>query len=62
MQSVHPYQKKIKIPQSCGFKTVVTSRPRQQLIHRHVIDTALLYRREHGQKFKLKVLAKAVLK
>ncbi|XP_043971605.1 RNA exonuclease 5-like isoform X1 [Gambusia affinis] len=33
-----------------------------KLIHRHVIDTALLYRREHGQKFKLKVLAKAVLK
>lgn len=27
-----------------------------------MIDTALLYRKEHGQKFKLKVLAEAVLK
>ncbi|XP_014860914.1 PREDICTED: putative RNA exonuclease NEF-sp isoform X2 [Poecilia mexicana] len=33
-----------------------------KLIHPHVIDTALLYRKEHGQKFKLKVLAQAVLK
>ncbi|XP_041640211.1 RNA exonuclease 5-like [Cheilinus undulatus] len=33
-----------------------------KLIHPHVIDTSLLYRREFGQKFKLKVLAEAVLK
>ncbi|MEQ2211872.1 RNA exonuclease 5 [Xenoophorus captivus] len=33
-----------------------------KLIHQHVIDTSLLYRREFGQKFKLKVLAEAVLK
>ncbi|XP_054912517.1 RNA exonuclease 5-like [Poeciliopsis prolifica] len=33
-----------------------------KLIHPHVIDTALLYRKEHGQKFKLKVLAEVVLK
>uniref|UniRef100_A0A3Q2D261 Exonuclease domain-containing protein n=1 Tax=Cyprinodon variegatus TaxID=28743 RepID=A0A3Q2D261_CYPVA len=33
-----------------------------KLIHQHVIDTSLLYRREFGQKFKLKVLAEVVLK
>uniref|UniRef100_A0A3P8UL68 RRM domain-containing protein n=2 Tax=Cynoglossus semilaevis TaxID=244447 RepID=A0A3P8UL68_CYNSE len=33
-----------------------------KLIHRHVIDTSLLYRREFGQRFKLKVLAQVVLK
>ncbi|XP_047221098.1 RNA exonuclease 5-like isoform X2 [Girardinichthys multiradiatus] len=33
-----------------------------KLIHQHVIDTSLLYRREFGQKFKLKVLAEALLK
>ncbi|KAG7222562.1 hypothetical protein INR49_016159, partial [Caranx melampygus] len=33
-----------------------------KLIHPHVIDTSLLYRREFGQRFKLKVLAEAVLK
>ncbi|XP_074538633.1 RNA exonuclease 5 [Halichoeres trimaculatus] len=33
-----------------------------KLIHRHVIDTALLYRGEFGRKFKLKVLAETVLK
>ncbi|XP_061587206.1 RNA exonuclease 5-like isoform X2 [Cololabis saira] len=33
-----------------------------KLIHKHVIDTTLLYRRELGQKFKLKVLAETVLK
>ncbi|CAJ1054008.1 RNA exonuclease 5-like [Xyrichtys novacula] len=33
-----------------------------KMIHRHVIDTALLFRREFGQKFKLKVLAETVLK
>ncbi|KAK9540698.1 hypothetical protein VZT92_003135 [Zoarces viviparus] len=32
-----------------------------KLIHQHVIDTALLYRRDFGQKFKLKVLADVVL-
>ncbi|XP_061684911.1 RNA exonuclease 5-like isoform X2 [Syngnathoides biaculeatus] len=32
-----------------------------KLIHRHVIDTSLLYRREFGQRFKLKVLAEVVL-
>ncbi|KAM4604364.1 RNA exonuclease 5 isoform 1-T2 [Polymixia lowei] len=32
-----------------------------ELIHPHVIDTSLLYRREFGQKFKLKVLAEVVL-
>ncbi|KAM4751438.1 RNA exonuclease 5 [Anableps anableps] len=33
-----------------------------KLIHQHVIDTSLLYRKEFGRKFKLKVLAEAVLK
>ncbi|XP_034043617.1 RNA exonuclease 5-like isoform X2 [Thalassophryne amazonica] len=33
-----------------------------QLIHRHVIDTSLLYRKEFGQRFKLKILAEAVLR
>ncbi|XP_041838475.1 RNA exonuclease 5-like isoform X2 [Melanotaenia boesemani] len=33
-----------------------------KLIHQHVIDTSLLYKREFGQKFKLKVLAETVLK
>ncbi|XP_045903251.1 RNA exonuclease 5-like isoform X2 [Micropterus dolomieu] len=33
-----------------------------KLVHRHVIDTSLLYRREFGQRFKLKVLAETVLK
>ncbi|KAJ8001400.1 hypothetical protein DPEC_G00169120 [Dallia pectoralis] len=33
-----------------------------KLIHPHVIDTSLLYRREFGQRFKLKVLADIVLK
>ncbi|KAF7662363.1 hypothetical protein LDENG_00237440 [Lucifuga dentata] len=33
-----------------------------KLIHPHVIDTSLLYRKEFGQKFKLKVLAETVLK
>uniref|UniRef100_A0A3Q1ERK7 RNA exonuclease 5 n=1 Tax=Acanthochromis polyacanthus TaxID=80966 RepID=A0A3Q1ERK7_9TELE len=33
-----------------------------KLIHQHVIDTSLLYRREFGQRFKLKVLAETVLK
>ncbi|XP_059188959.1 RNA exonuclease 5-like isoform X2 [Centropristis striata] len=32
-----------------------------KLIHQHVIDTSLLYRREFGQRFKLKVLAQTVL-
>ncbi|CAL8286148.1 unnamed protein product [Arctogadus glacialis] len=32
-----------------------------KLIHPHVIDTALLYKKEFGQRFKLKVLAEAVL-
>uniref|UniRef100_A0AAQ4RPT6 RNA exonuclease 5 n=1 Tax=Gasterosteus aculeatus aculeatus TaxID=481459 RepID=A0AAQ4RPT6_GASAC len=32
-----------------------------KLIHRHVMDTSLLYRRDFGQKFKLKVLAEVVL-
>ncbi|XP_026158473.1 RNA exonuclease 5 [Mastacembelus armatus] len=32
-----------------------------KLIHQHVIDTSLLYRREFGQRFKLKVLAETVL-
>ncbi|KAK0149591.1 RNA exonuclease 5 [Merluccius polli] len=32
-----------------------------KLIHPHVIDTSLLYTKEFGQKFKLKVLAEAVL-
>ncbi|KAM6971846.1 RNA exonuclease 5 [Aplochiton taeniatus] len=31
------------------------------LIHPHVIDTSLLYRKEFGQRFKLKVLAETVL-
>ncbi|XP_036398914.1 RNA exonuclease 5-like isoform X2 [Megalops cyprinoides] len=31
------------------------------LIHPHVIDTSLLFRRESGQRFKLKFLAEAVL-
>ncbi|KAG8014614.1 RNA exonuclease 5, partial [Nibea albiflora] len=34
----------------------------EMLIHQHVIDTSLLYRREFGQRFKLKVLAETVLK
>ncbi|XP_062290808.1 RNA exonuclease 5-like [Scomber scombrus] len=33
-----------------------------KLIHKNVIDTSLLYRKEFGQKFKLKVLAETVLK
>ncbi|XP_034455511.1 RNA exonuclease 5-like [Hippoglossus hippoglossus] len=33
-----------------------------KLIHRHLIDTALLYRKEFGQKFKLKILAENILK
>ncbi|KAE8300468.1 RNA exonuclease 5 [Larimichthys crocea] len=33
-----------------------------KLIHQHVIDTSLLYRREFGQRFKLKVLTETVLK
>ncbi|KAM7419663.1 hypothetical protein PAMA_016654 [Pampus argenteus] len=33
-----------------------------KLIHPHVIDTSLLYRRQFGQRFKLKVLAETVLK
>lgn len=41
---------------------VVTLLSSLQLIHQHVIDTSLLYRREFGQRFKLKVLAEAVLK
>ncbi|XP_057698914.1 RNA exonuclease 5-like [Corythoichthys intestinalis] len=32
-----------------------------KLIHPHVIDTSLLYRRESGQKFKLKLLAEVAL-
>lgn len=36
--------------------------PSVQLIHPHVIDTSLLYQRDFGQKFKLKVLAETVLK
>ncbi|XP_062420509.1 RNA exonuclease 5-like isoform X2 [Pungitius pungitius] len=32
-----------------------------KLIHRHVMDTSLLYRRDFGQRFKLKVLAEVVL-
>ncbi|XP_061626540.1 RNA exonuclease 5-like isoform X4 [Phyllopteryx taeniolatus] len=32
-----------------------------KLIHRHVIDTSLLYGREFGQRFKLKLLAEVVL-
>ncbi|XP_036413267.1 RNA exonuclease 5-like [Colossoma macropomum] len=32
------------------------------LIHPHVIDTSLLYRREFGQRFKLKHLAQIILK
>uniref|UniRef100_UPI003AAEF652 RNA exonuclease 5-like n=1 Tax=Centroberyx gerrardi TaxID=166262 RepID=UPI003AAEF652 len=32
------------------------------LIHPHVIDTSLLYRKEFGQRFKLRVLAETVLK
>ncbi|XP_077575137.1 RNA exonuclease 5 [Stigmatopora nigra] len=32
-----------------------------KLIHPHLIDTSLLYRREFGQRFKLKVLAKVAL-
>ncbi|KAK1886864.1 RNA exonuclease 5 [Dissostichus eleginoides] len=31
------------------------------LIHPHVIDTSLLYRREFGQRFKLKVITESVL-
>ncbi|XP_029006693.1 RNA exonuclease 5 [Betta splendens] len=33
-----------------------------KLIHQHVIDTSLLYRKNFGQRFKLKVLAETVLK
>uniref|UniRef100_A0A672YIQ4 Exonuclease domain-containing protein n=1 Tax=Sphaeramia orbicularis TaxID=375764 RepID=A0A672YIQ4_9TELE len=33
-----------------------------KMIHRHVIDTSLLYRKEFGQKFKLKILAETLLK
>ncbi|KAG7262929.1 hypothetical protein CRUP_018932, partial [Coryphaenoides rupestris] len=33
----------------------------EMLIHPHVIDTSLLYRKEFGQKFKLKVLAETIL-
>ncbi|XP_068607010.1 RNA exonuclease 5-like [Brachionichthys hirsutus] len=33
-----------------------------KVIHAHVIDTSLLYRKDFGQKFKLKVLAETVLK
>ncbi|XP_019958641.2 RNA exonuclease 5 [Paralichthys olivaceus] len=33
-----------------------------KLIHPHLIDTALLYRKEFGQKFKLKILAETILK
>ncbi|XP_051993580.1 RNA exonuclease 5-like isoform X2 [Xyrauchen texanus] len=32
------------------------------LIHPHVIDTSLLYRKENGQRFKLKLLAEVILK
>ncbi|XP_024115151.1 RNA exonuclease 5 isoform X2 [Oryzias melastigma] len=32
-----------------------------KVIHPHVIDTSLLYKRELGQKFKLKVLAETIL-
>ncbi|KAA0721649.1 RNA exonuclease 5 [Triplophysa tibetana] len=32
------------------------------LIHHHVIDTSLLYRKEFGQRFKLKHLAEVILK
>ncbi|MCJ8748294.1 hypothetical protein PDJAM_G00163090 [Pangasius djambal] len=33
-----------------------------RLIHPHVIDTSLLYRKEFGQRFKLKLLAEVILK
>ncbi|XP_053712563.1 RNA exonuclease 5-like isoform X2 [Synchiropus splendidus] len=33
-----------------------------KMIHRHVLDTSLLFTRELGQRFKLKVLAEVVLK
>ncbi|XP_062398366.1 RNA exonuclease 5-like [Sardina pilchardus] len=33
-----------------------------EMIHPNVIDTSLLYRREHGARFKLKVLAEVILK
>lgn len=33
-----------------------------RLIHPHVIDTSLLYRKEFGQRFKLKLLAEIILK
>ncbi|XP_068177802.1 RNA exonuclease 5-like isoform X2 [Antennarius striatus] len=33
-----------------------------KVIHMHIIDTSLLYRKDFGQKFKLKVLAETVLK
>ncbi|TTE81774.1 RNA exonuclease 5 [Bagarius yarrelli] len=33
-----------------------------RLVHPHVIDTSLLYRKEFGQRFKLKHLAKVILK
>ncbi|KAJ0033132.1 hypothetical protein NQD34_000239, partial [Periophthalmus magnuspinnatus] len=32
-----------------------------KMVHPHVIDTSLLYRREFGQRFKLKVLAQTLL-
>ncbi|KAF5889828.1 putative RNA exonuclease NEF-sp, partial [Clarias magur] len=33
-----------------------------KLIHPHVIDTSLLYRKEFGQRFKLKILSEVILK
>ncbi|XP_041959537.1 RNA exonuclease 5-like isoform X1 [Alosa sapidissima] len=33
-----------------------------EMIHNNVIDTSLLYRREYGARFKLKVLAEVILK
>ncbi|XP_069023360.1 RNA exonuclease 5-like [Embiotoca jacksoni] len=33
-----------------------------KLIHQHVIDTSLLYKKDFGQRFKLKVLAEEVLR
>ncbi|KAM9792293.1 RNA exonuclease 5 [Neosynchiropus ocellatus] len=33
-----------------------------KMVHRHVMDTSLMFTRELGQRFKLKVLAEAVLK
>lgn len=46
---------------SWSFDQIVFLSP-LQLIHPHVIDTSLLYRREFGQRFKLKVLAETVLR